>query len=433
MLLDVKEGARRRQPLALHEIVENGLCIGCGLCRSIAGGNRIALVMTPEGRERPVAARPLEPSTLERINAVCPGTRIAGPDPEGQERSALSDVVWGRAERLSIGHAGDPAVRFRGSTGGVLTALGQFLLNSGRVKFILHVGAARSAPMRSERRLSFDASSVLEGAGSRYGPAAPLVDFCDVLDRGEPFALIGKPCDITAVRNLALIDPRVDRHMRYALTLVCGGASDLSKSEELLQHFGVQEDELTVFRYRGHGNPGPTRIETKDGRAFEVTYQELWEDESKWMIQPRCKICPDAIGLSADIAASDVWPGGSPVGEDDGFNGMIVRTKRGLELYEAAVGAGVLVIDREARFEDFDIFQPHQVRKRRAVWARLTGMAIAGKPVPMVIDLALEACARQNALATNLEEARGARRRAKAGRLGEPRPVARKSAGARGR
>ena len=105
MLLDVKEGARRRQPLALHEIVENGLCIGCGLCRSVAGGNRVALVMTAEGRERPVAARPLEPSTLERINAVCPGTRIAGPDPEGQERSALSDVVWGRAERLSIGHA----------------------------------------------------------------------------------------------------------------------------------------------------------------------------------------------------------------------------------------------------------------------------------------------------------------------------------------
>ena len=78
---DVKDGARRRQPLALHEIVENGLCIGCGLCRSVAGGNRIALVMTPEGRERPVAAGQLEQSTLERINALCPGTRIAGPDP----------------------------------------------------------------------------------------------------------------------------------------------------------------------------------------------------------------------------------------------------------------------------------------------------------------------------------------------------------------
>ena len=225
-------------------------------------------------------------------------------------------------------------MRFRGSTGGVLTALGQFLLTSGRVRFILHVSASKSAPMRSERRLSFNSASVLEGAGSRYGPAAPLVDFCEVLDRAEPFALIAKLCDITAVRNLALRDPRVDEQMLYALTLVCGGASDLSKSQELLQRFGVDENELTLFRYRGYGNPGRTRLETKDGRAFELSYQELWEDEAKWMIQPRCKICPDAIGLGADIAASDIWPGGSPEGEDDGFNGIIVRTKRGLELYE---------------------------------------------------------------------------------------------------
>ena len=381
--------------------------------------------MTPEGRERPIARQALSQSTLARINAVCPGTRIGGADPAEQSEAALHDTVWGAAERLSIGYAGDPAVRFRAATGGVLTALGQFLLRSGRVKFILHVGASRSAPMRSERRLSFDTASVLEGAGSRYGPVAPLVDFSEILDRGEPFALIAKPCDITAVRNLARLDPRVDRHMRYALTLVCGGASDLRKSEEVLQRFGVSEDELALFRYRGNGNPGLTRLETKDGRAFELTYQQLWEDEAKWMIQPRCKICPDAVGQGADLAASDVWPGGGPVGEDDGFNGIIVRTRRGAELYDAAVAAGALTIEREASFQDFDIFQPHQVRKRRAVWARLKGMEIAGKPVPMVTDLRLDDCARQNSLAENLTEGRGARDRAKRGRLGEPRSVPR--------
>src|SRR5256885_12299487 len=56
-------------------------------------------------------------------------------------------------------------------------------------------------------------------------------------------------------------------------------------------------------------------VETKDGRVFELTYRQLWEDESKWMIQPRCRICPDAIGLGADLAAADVWPGGSPTGD----------------------------------------------------------------------------------------------------------------------
>lgn len=417
-----------QNPLTLEQIVTSGLCIGCGLCQSIAGTDAIAFGMTPQGRERPMARQSLSRSTLERINAICPGTRIDGPDPATQSREAQHNVIWGSAERLSVGHATEPSVRFRGSTGGVLTALGQFLLASGRVRFILHVGASAAAPMRTERRLSFDSASVLEAAGSRYGPAAPLIDFCEMLDRGEPFALIAKPCDVTAVRNLGRSDPRVARYLRYALTFLCGGASDLSKSEEVLRRFDISEDELSLFRYRGYGNPGPTRLETHDGRNFELTYQQLWEDESKWMIQPRCKICPDAIGQGADIAASDVWPGGGPSGEDEGFNGIIVRTERGLELYEAAVNAGALTIDRPASFADFDVYQPHQVQKRRAVWARLKGMKHAGRPVPEVAGLDLEDCARQNSVAVNLRESRGTRDRALGGRLTEPLPIARASA-----
>jgi coenzyme F420 hydrogenase subunit beta len=338
----------------------------------------------------------------------------------------MRDVVWGSAEQLAVGFAGDPEVRHRASTGGVLTALGQFILASGRAKFILHVAASAKEPARTERRLSFHAASVLEGAGSRYGPAAPLVDFTALLDRGEPFALIAKPCDIAAVRNLAHIDARVDRYLRYALTFVCGGASDLTKSEEVASGLGIRQSELSLFRYRGHGNPGPTRLETRDGRSFELTYQQMWEDESTWRIQPRCKICPDAIGESADLAASDVWPGGGPSGEDAGFNGIIVRTARGLELYRAALAAGAIVAEpREVDFRDFDEFQPHQVRKKRAVWARLAGMRAAGLAVPETVNLRLAECARLNTVRENLDEARGARRRAREGRLGEPSAVTR--------
>jgi coenzyme F420 hydrogenase subunit beta len=414
--------SRRRTPLGLEDIVEGGLCIGCGLCRSVAGEDKIQIVLTPEGRERPVARRALSHATLEFINAICPGTRVEG----GSESPRLQDVVWGSAEQLAVGYAGDPEVRYRASSGGVLTALGQFILASGRAKFVLHVAASAREPLRTERRLSFEAAAVLDGAGSRYGPAAPLVDFTALLDRGEPFALIAKPCDIAAVRNLARSDSRVDRYLRYALTFVCGGVSDLTKSEEVASELGIRPDELSLFRYRGHGNPGPTRLQTRDGRSFELTYPQMWEDEATWRIQARCKICPDAIGESADLAASDIWPGGGPVGEDDGFNGIIVRTARGLELYRAALASGALVVEpREIDFRDFDDFQPHQVRKKRAVWARLAGMRAAGRPVPETQGLRLEECARLNTLRENLDEARGARRRARQGRLGEPPAVTR--------
>jgi coenzyme F420 hydrogenase subunit beta len=140
------------------------------------------------------------------------------------------------------------------------------------------------------------------------------------------------------------------------------------------------------------------------------------------MIQPRCKICPDAIGEAADIVASDTWPGGGPTGEDEGFNGIVVRTKSGHELFEAALAAGVVIVERKIDFRDLDIVQPHQVRKKRAIWARLAGMRAAGLPVPQTNGLRIASCARLNSLTENLSEARGARARASQGRLGEPKP-----------
>src|SRR5262249_22490264 len=150
---------------------------------------------------------------------------------------------------------------------------------------------------------------------------------------------------------------------------------------------------------------------------------QLWEDESKWMIQPRCRICPDAIGLEADIAASDVWPGGCPTGEDAGFNGIIVRSARGLELYEAALAAGALTINHTATYADFERFQPHQGGKRGGVGAGLKGLKVTGKPVRQVTNLGLEDCARKNTLRENLAESRGARARAGKSSLPGP-PVA---------
>ena len=54
--------------------------------------------------------------------------------------------------------------------------------------------------------------------------------------------------------------------------------------------------------------------------------------------------CPDAIGDSADLAALDTWPGGSPVGEDEGFNAAIIRTKKGYDLVHDARDAGYIKI-----------------------------------------------------------------------------------------
>jgi len=413
------------EPRTLDEIVTAGLCIGCGLCRSIAGADRVRIVDTEAGRERPQAVVPIDRETLDRINAVCPGTRVEGADVATLPAEAETDAMWGPASILSIAHAADPDVRFRSATGGALTALGQYLLSSGRVERVLHVRADPQRPMRSVAQVSETPDDVLDGMGSRYGPAAALVDLLDLVAEGRPLAVIAKPCDIGAVRRLMGEDDRVRSVIRYTLAMVCGGASDLSKSHALLAGFGIPDEAVALFRYRGHGNPGPLRIETHDGRSYEIGYNEVWEDETGWALQPRCKVCPDAIGEAADVVAADCWPGGGPTGEDEGFNAVLARTCAGAELYRAAVADGALIEDRPIGFRDMDDFQPHQVRRRQAVLARFRGMADAGLMTPTVRGLRLDTMAAQVDPARLEAERSGAYRRAREGRLGEPSASAR--------
>ena len=409
-------------PIPIERIVESGLCIGCGLCESLAGRQRIRLVMTPEGRERPAVLQPLDRATVALINAVCPGLTVEGPDPSATDASVQWDAIWGPAIRIAKGHAADPEVRFRGSGGGGLSALAIHLLERGEVDFILHVAASREKPMRSEHRVSFDRAQVLAGAGARYGPAAPLTDFVSLLERGRPFAVIGKPCDLAAVRSLAREDPRINTLVRYYLGFLCGGASEFGKSLDFIWRFGLREEDVDMLRYRGMGNPGMTRVETRDGRAFEVTYNDLWDDEGKWRLQFRCKICADAIAELADIAVCDTWPGGAPVGEDAGFNGFIVRTPKGQALLENAEHVGAVVLIEKWDFRDLDRVQPHQVAKKQALAARLAAMGDAGALAPSFRQLRLEAAA-----ATSTEEFRrtnyvGMKDRLAAGDCREPAP-----------
>lgn len=410
-----------------YRIVEEGLCIGCGLCESVAGSETLQMCLTPEQTQRPVVNAPLSEETVQRIYETCPGTRLEGLPQALMDSHTKIHPIWGPYRRFIHAHAQDPQVRHLGSTGGVMTALGQHLLQSGQVEFIVHARASKKYPTFGEGHTSFTAQSVLEGAGSRYGPTAPLVDFLSILEQGRPFAFMGKPCDISAIRNLARHDPRVDSLCQIKVAMVCGGFLDAQGMRNFLQSVGTSFDQVAEFHYRGRGCPGPTELTTKDGRVVKKTYLDFWgEDTSGWSLPFRCKICPDGIGEAADLAVADTWPGGAPTPEmqenDRGTNAVIVRTVAGQALVESAEQAGSLVVKQEVLPEDLSECQPHQVKKKQAVWARHVGLRHAQQLTPQVHGLRMEELARTQTVATNLKEARGTFQRVRLGKNQEPRP-----------
>ncbi len=410
----------------LYAIVEQGLCIGCGLCQSTAGKNKVQVVKTSRGYQQPVVVGELDHVTVDKIYDTCPGTRIEGLPDRLLEADTRVDNVWGPWRRITRGWAADAEVRYEGSTGGVLTALGIYLLESKRVDFILHAKNSVRDPSFGDRQLSFGKADVIESAGSRYGPTASLIDIGEVLDRNQAFAFIGKPCDISALRNYARHDNRVEKLVRYWLTMVCGGYLTPASTKAFYDRIGVDPEQVSALRYRGRGCPGPTRVETED-QVKEVHYLDFWgEDESMWALPFRCKICPDGIGEAADIAAADTWPGGSPnrvdSETDPGVNAIIARTRSGEELLSTAEADGALNTEYDIATDDMSIYQPHQMHKKYAVWARHQGLADEARIKPQTDRLRIEQLASELPQNMNQYQRDGTRQRIQDGKVCEPTP-----------
>ncbi|MEM7563442.1 MAG: Coenzyme F420 hydrogenase/dehydrogenase, beta subunit C-terminal domain [Pseudomonadota bacterium] len=410
----------------LNAIVEQGLCIGCGLCQSVAGQDRVRVTRTTSGFEQPIVVGDLDHETVDQIYDVCPGTRIEGLPERLVEKDTHLDNVWGYWRRMVRGWATEDTVRHEGSTGGVMTALGIFLLESKRVDFILQVKTSSEHPSFGEPTLSFEKVDVVEAAGSRYGPSPPLLDIKSALDRNQPFAFFAKPCDVAALRNFARHDPRVDELVKYCIVMVCGGYGAPSTTEAFYRRAGIEPGEVSALRYRGRGCPGPTTV-VANGVSKDFHYLDYWgDDESMWGLPFRCKICPDGIGEAADIAAADSWIGGSPnridSETDPGVNAIIARTRAGEELLEAAEREGALTLELELVPDEFSVYQPHQMAKKYHVWPRYQGLADAGRIVPETARLRIEALARENADSVNQYQREGTARRVDIGKATLPTP-----------
>ncbi|MBO67490.1 MAG: hypothetical protein CL398_04190 [Acidiferrobacteraceae bacterium] len=370
----------------LDTIIESGLCVGCGICQSLAGRETVTMEVSPDQRLRPRTKKPLADVAFQKIVQVCPGVTLRGPTKDQAGPAGTTHNTFGPITCLYRGWASNENVRFHGASGGVLTALATHLLESGKVEAVLHVEASAEEPIMTNARVSTSARQIYDGAQSRYGPGAPLTKVHHLLDANCVFLVIGKPCDIAAIKNLARFDERVETQIPYMFTMFCGGLPSLQMPSDMAEHFGVKVNELSRFRFRGDGWPGLTHMETQDGRSFDLTYQECYLSENTpWTYdaQFRCKICPDSIGELADVVCADdgsVLENEKPMDRAvPGLSIIISRTPKGEVLLRDAESSGAIVLESLSEAELVTMHASHIPRK--IGWpARTLGLVLAGNP-----------------------------------------------------
>jgi coenzyme F420 hydrogenase subunit beta len=354
----------------------------------------VKMKLSPNGFYHPHAIRELSHSELELFNRVCPGIHISH-----AQRDNSYTPTWGPVKEVMIGHALDYEVRYKCSSGGIVSALAIHLLETGKVQGVLHIVPSDQNPFENIAQISRTREDVLRGAGSRYAPAAPLSRFSDCLNQKGIFAFIGKPCDVAALKSLGRLHPKIEKKFPFLIAFVCAGIPSLHGTMEVVREMGLNPSEVSKFRYRGSGWPGKACAETTDGRSVEMDYDTSWGRILGRQILFRCKICPDGTGEFADVSCADAWDTdekGYPIfTESAGRNLVIVRTNIGLQLVKEAEACKRIFLDASSLM-DAEKMQPFQVNRKRTLLARLLGFTLAFKTMPNYKNLGLFAAARES-------------------------------------
>lgn len=396
------------QSPSLRRVMRARTCSGCGMCAGIAEG-AIAMKINASGYLRPDQSRALEAKTETAIARACPGVAVAPWPDDGR-----AHPEWGPVARCSVGHATNPELRFQASSGGALSALLIELVERGLVDAVVHVTADPDDPPANVVGLSRTPEEILAAAGSRYAPSAPLSALSALLQAGERYAFVGKPCDVSALRRLSTADPRIDRHFPYMLSFFCGGIPSMQGIDRMLDAMAAPRDRLSAFRYRGNGWPGSAVATMESGEQRTMSYARSWGDFLSGSLQFRCKICPDSVGGAADIACADAWYGderGYPsFDEQDGRSLIIARTATGAALLDLATDSGRIVIDALDPDEIVKM-QPGQARRKRLVAARTLAMRLLGLRPPQMRGLKVGEASRRIGMAMKLRNLLGTGRR----------------------
>jgi coenzyme F420 hydrogenase subunit beta len=365
---------------SVKDVVDSNLCAGCGVCEAIGGRDRIEMRINLEGFYRPQVHR-ADAKAWEEIRQVCPGVVVK------QDTNLDADRLgrlWGPVQLARVGHSTDETIRWQASSGGALSAILIHLLEMGMVNYVVHVGVSESEPFRPQVRKSHTREQVVENAGSRYAPTAPLVALSELLQDQARFAFVGKPCDIAALRAYAGLNPQVERQVVAYLSFFCAGVPSMLATFDLVQSLGVNQSDVRQFRYRGFGWPGRATAVDHQGQEYSASYQDSWGKVLGPRLQFRCKICPDGVGELTDVVCGDAWQvveGRPSFEERPGQSVVLARTARGKRLLEQAESAGYLKTT-EFDLENLRDIQPSQRNRRRAVAPRLFALWLARRPFP---------------------------------------------------
>lgn len=363
----------------IEDIVKENLCIGCGMCTNFSKDSK--MTYNEEGFlvAKNYKHTSEEITEEELANNICPGIRTysIGSD---------DDPVWGNIKTLNLGYSTNTKIRYNGSSGGTITQTLIYLLQNKLVDYVIHIEQDEKNVLGNKVVITNNINNIINNTGSKYCPSSPIQDIFKDIDFNKKYAFVGRPCDITSIKNYSKINHKINNSIIYKISFFCAGIPSINGTEKILINFGLNKCEIKKFRYRGNGWPGFTTAIDKNNKEYRMSYNDSWGKILGNYINNRCKICPDGVGMSSDIVFGDGWDcdeDGYPIfSEGDGKSIIITRTEEGEELLKSMNRDGEITLEN-FNYENIKFVQPFQYNRRSTLIYRVKAMELFGRSMPI--------------------------------------------------
>lgn len=345
-------------------------CTGCGLCVGI--DKSITFGMSDDGYYRPQFPTDYDFNSLEKI---CP-----------IHYSCAESIskIWGDFFGIYCAYASNQDINIRSSSGGVISAMLIWMLESGIIDAIIQIGVSEDDPIKNTVHISKSREEILSCSGSRYAPASPLISIKECLEKNNKYAFVGKPCDCRALRKLLSIKKEYADRIVIFISFFCAGTPSEKATKQLIKTLGADENTVQSVSYRGNGWPGYATVSDENG-VYEMEYERSWGGILGRTKQQFCRICADGTGEVADISCGDAWKLSSDMSPDfsdsEGRNVVFVRSKLGNKYFMQCANEGIINIE-PYNIDNLKYIQPYQYERKITLISQIAALKICKKYTP---------------------------------------------------
>jgi len=335
------------EPFNIKYVVENELCVGCGVCEAACPNEAIEVTFDfIKGMYIP-RVKAEKCNECQKCLDVCYGYAV--------DRAlnfiifgGMSTSLIGNFRGCYVGYANDEALRYSSTSGGVVSAVLTYALKHGLIDGAIVTKMEAGNPPIPKAFVASTVDEIVSALGSKYCPVS-FAECLNAIEAGKRYAVVGLPCHIYGIRKLAEFNFKIKNSITLYLGLLCGGMPSYLGTLYLLKRYKKDNQFITRFEYRGGKWPGSLIIQSKQMSSNQQSlicfpYPEYWHGTYQFFFPYRCTLCNDGFNEFSDISFGDVWLPRNNKKSENSMSMIITRTRIGSDVIQKAFQNKVIQI-----------------------------------------------------------------------------------------